>query len=519
MSRLRLKRFGPGPNRRRIYLIAPRHPESFWSMQGTVDLFGAKTLVPNAALATLMALTPADADVEYALCDENVSTVDWDLPCDLAAVTGGTLHARRIEELCQGFRARGTRVALGGTYASIEADRCGGLADHHFEGEAEYTWPEFLRDWSAGTARPVYRQPVFVDLADSPAPDWSLIEPADYLNFSVQTSRGCPNRCDFCDVIQYSGRLYRTKSVAQVLAEVRSAHALGARTIFFSDDNFLGNPSFTRTLLGELILWNVAQASPLSFSTQITVQVADDDELLRLFADARFSVLFLGVESVRHDSLAEVHKTQNLDRDIGERIRRISRHGIVPFLGLVVGFDHDDASVFDELERFVDETSSPVAGISLLNAPRHTPLHERLAREGRLASGDFSGEWQMATNIVPKQMTREELLRRYWALFQRIYEPRGFERRLGRWLEGVTFLSSRHPGPKADLRRILGLRRMLTHFLLHPDPEVRALFVRSLRNCWRIDRRLLRSTFTLLAQYRHFYDFVHRPLPGAGEHP
>ncbi|HBI47522.1 MAG TPA: hypothetical protein DDX93_02190, partial [Smithella sp.] len=140
---MKTKRYGSGDHFKRIYLIAPKHPENFWSMQGTVSILGAKTLMPNAALATLMALTPPDVNVEYILCDENVSKLDWNMPCDLVAVTGATLHTKRIHELCFGFRQRGVKVALGGAYASINHDQCKDLADYLFIGEAEYTWPEF----------------------------------------------------------------------------------------------------------------------------------------------------------------------------------------------------------------------------------------------------------------------------------------------------------------------------------------------------------------------------------------
>ena len=153
LFRMKTKCYGSGDHFKRIYLIAPKHPENFWSMQGTVSILGAKTLMPNAALATLMALTPPDVNVEYILCDENVSKLDWNMPCDLVAVTGATLHTKRIHELCMGFRQRGVNVALGGTYASINHDQCEDLADYLFIGEAEYTWPEFLHEWIRKKAR------------------------------------------------------------------------------------------------------------------------------------------------------------------------------------------------------------------------------------------------------------------------------------------------------------------------------------------------------------------------------
>jgi len=477
-------------------------------MQGTVDLMGAKTLMPNSALATLMALTPRDMNVEYILGDENISKVDFNMPCDLAAVTGATLHSERIKELCTGFRRSGIPVALGGTYSSINPEQCKGLADYLFIGEAEYTWPEFLRQWIQGKPEPVYMQKTFVDMKDSPAPDWSLIKMDDYLNMSVQTSRGCPNRCDFCDVIQYVGNKYRTKSADQIIMEIKNAHALGARTVFFSDDNFLGNKRFTEELLSKIIDWNTLQSRPLSFSTQITVQVGDDSDLLKMFADARFSVLFLGVETVREESLKEVNKFHNLNRDIRERIRRISEYGIVPFLGLIVGFDHDDLSVFDELYDLIDGTASPIAGISLLNAPRNTPLFKRLEKEGRLVGDDFSGEWQFHTNIIPKQMDRELLLKNYRELYKRIYNPASFNRRIKQWLSQVDYFTDLYHNRKGDVRQIYNMIKIIKFLLFKADPALRSVFVKNMIETRKINPLLMRRAFTLLAQYRHFYDFM-----------
>lgn len=510
---IKKKLYGSEKQAKRIFLIAPKHPDNFWIMQGTVDLLGAKTIMPNAALATLMALTPKDLNIEYVLCDENVSTLDWQTPCDLVAVTGSTLHALRIQEICAGFRKRGIAVALGGSYASINCDQCGGLADYLFIGEAEYTWPEFLRAWVQGRANPVYHQETYIDLKDSPAPDWSLIRARDYINITVQTSRGCPHNCEFCDVIQYVGRKPRTKSVDQVMAEVRQAHTIGARTVFFSDDNFLADKAFTKQLLAALISWNISQTVPLSFSTQITLEVADDEKLLKAFADARFSVLFLGVETIRLESLIEAKKIHNLKYDIPERIRRISRYGIMPFLGIIVGFDHDDESVFDELDSFFTSTQSPIAGISLLNAPRNTPLYQRLKKDGRLIGDDFSGEWQLFTNIIPKQMSREELLRRYCLLFKKLYDPEEFYKRFVGWLSQVEYFSDLYTKKKFDPKQFFNGMRMIFFFLILATPQVRSLFIKSMIETWKINPKLMRRTFTFLAQYHHFHEFVKNKLP------
>jgi radical SAM superfamily enzyme YgiQ (UPF0313 family) len=347
-----------------------------------------------------------------------------------------------------------------------------------------------------------------VDLKDSPAPDWSLIKMDDYLNMSVQTSRGCPNRCDFCDVIQYVGNKYRTKSADQIIREIKNAHELGARTVFFSDDNFLGNKRFTEELLSKIIEWNTLQKRPLSFSTQITVQAGDDIDLLKKFADARFSVLFLGVETVREESLKEVNKLHNLNRDIRERIKRISAYGIVPFLGLIVGFDHDDLSVFDELYDLIDGTASPIAGISLLNAPRNTPLFKRLEKEGRLVGDDFSGEWQFHTNIIPKQLDRELLLEKYRELYKRIYNPASFNRRINQWLCQVNYFTDLYHNRRGDVRQIVNVIKIIIFLLFKADPALRSVFLKNIKETWKMNPLLMRRAFTLLAQYRHFYDFM-----------
>ena len=343
-------------------------------------------------------------------------------------------------------------------------------------------------------------------MEDSPAPDWSLIHVDDYVNIPIQTSRGCPNRCDFCDVIHYVGRKYRVKRVDQVMKEVRQAHEIGARTIFFSDDNFYGNKAYTYDLMRRLVQWNVLQERPLTFSTQITVQIADDDEMLKMFADAKFSVLFIGVESIRRESLEEIHKTQNLTRDIRERIMNISRYGLVPFVGLIVGFDHDDESVFGELFGFLQETATPVAGVSLLNAPRRTPLYARLKQAGRII--EYDGDWQLATNIVPLNMTREDLEQGYWDLFREIYEPAFFEQRLEAWLRGIEYFTGLYTKRKFDWKLARSGYRMFRYFVFQSPAELRTVFFHVLKKAWSINPRLVKRVFTTMAQYAHFYDFV-----------
>jgi radical SAM superfamily enzyme YgiQ (UPF0313 family) len=496
--------------KKRIYLINPKNPENFWAMQGALDIVGKnKTLMPNIALLTIIALTPKDVDIEYIVCDENVSPVDWDVQCDLIGITGYTLQFERMSAISAKFRKRGIPVAVGGVYATIDPEKVANIADHLFIGEAEYTWPQFLRDWAANTAKAVYRQDGFIDMKDSPVPDLSYIKAKNYHYFSVQTSRGCPNDCDFCDVVRLVGRQYRSKPVEQILREVKNAHASGAETIFFSDDNFIVNKKFTTDLLRELIQWNRNLDQPVSFSTQATVMIGEDEELLKLLADARFSVIFIGVETLNKECLEEVNKKQMARYNPYEVIPRISSYGIFPFLGLIVGFDHDSPKVFQEIEEFLDKTASPIASISVLNAPKNTTLYERMKKEVRIIE-DFRGFWHLSTNIIPKQMSLEELSLGQKNLFKKIYEPEHFERRLIGWLENVKYLSDLYSTRKKNIFRFFIIIKILRHFLFRVPPPVRSMFWNVLKASWKTNPQLISRSMSVLVQYWHYYDFGHK---------
>ncbi len=494
----------------RIYLIHPKTPVNLWAMRGALDIMGKdKTLMQNTALLTLIALTPQDVAVEYIFCDENVSPIDWDIQCDLVGLTGYTLQFERMGEISARFRERGVPVAAGGIYATINPEGVKKIADYLFVGEAEYTWPQFLRDWARGAAKDVYRQESFIDIKDSPAPDLSYINAKDYLYFSVQTSRGCPNNCDFCDVIRVSGRKYRSKSIGRIMLEVKNAQACGAETVFFSDDNFVVNRKFTMELLREIIRWNRALERPLSFSTQATIMIGEDDELVKLLADARFSVIFLGLETINKDCLEEVNKGQMARYDPFQVIPRLSSYGIVPFLGMIVGFDHDTPAVFQEIEDFLDKTASPIASISVLNAPNNTPLFDRMKKEGRLIE-DFRGFWHQSTNIIPKHMTLEELHSGQKALFRRIYEPENFERRMIGWLKNVNYFTDLYSTKKKNLYRVFMIAGIFRHFFFRVPPEVRTMFWNVLKAAWQINPRLISRAVSVMVQYWHYYDFSHK---------
>ena len=499
---------GKTRSKRRIYFITPLNPDNFWTMQSSVKAVGAKTLMPNNTLATLIALIPKDLDIECAYCDENIANIDFDMDCDLVAITGFTVHAHRIREISGRFREKKIPVALGGPFATLYPDEGKKVSDHLFIHEAEYTWPRFLREWMDGKARPLYEQKSFIDMADSPPPDWSRIKGKDYLYFSVQTSRGCPNNCDFCDAIRLVGRRYRTKRIGQIMTEIKNAYSAGAETIFFSEDNFFVKKEFTRELLTEIIRWNSSLTIPVSFAAQATIMIGSDEEILKLLADARFSVVFLGVESIRKECLAEVNKGHLLKYDPFHAVTRLSRYGILPFIGFIVGFDNDGPGTFAEVEEFLNRSGSPLASISILNAPENTTLYNRMKSRGRIDE-NFKGLWHLSTNIIPVSMSIHELLENHRSLFRRLYQPENFEKRALDWLSNIEYVSPLYKHSRMSFSKFFKLFKIMNYYLFHEPKQVRRLFFRMLKNSWKMSPRLFKKAIMVMSQYCHYYDFSH----------
>ena len=494
---------------KRIHLVSPRSPRNFWDMRGTVEAVGARSLMPSPALATLVALTPPElrGEIVYSYTDEHLEAVDLSRPCDLAALTGFSLHGQRLRELSAAFRARGVPVALGGPMATSDPEGARALCDYLFVGEGEELWPRFLGEWLAGQAADTYTQDTAVDLSLSPPPDWRFVRGGDHLYMTVQASRGCPNKCDFCAAQLMVGARHRTKSIDQIMAEIDAARRAGAEVIFFSEDNFYVRRSFTRELLVRIVEYNTSLESPVQFSCQASVRITDDEEILKLLADARFAVIFLGVESLRQACLAEVSKGHLYRADLADRIRRLSSHGLLPFIGMMVGFDHDDADTFDEIEAFLEETGSPICSISMLTAPDGTPLYERMAAAGRIAA-PFTGQWHFNTNITPLRGTAQELTARHRALFKRLYQPRAFERRTVRWLDNVSYFTDLYQGRGRSSRSRGKLGHLIRHYTLRAPLPLRLQFFRLLARTLRRDPRLTRKAITILTQYCHYYTFV-----------
>ena len=487
----------------KIYLVAPKNPESFWTFDRILPSLKKKCVFPNLSLPTVAGITPPGHEV--LLCDENVEPIDFSTDADIIGLTGYVVHSKRIFELAEEFRRRGKFVVAGGPLASLCPEQLRDKVDVVFVDEAEYTWPEFLKDYEAGQWRAEYRQVEKPSMHDSPLPRFDLLKVDRYRTMTIQFARGCPFNCEFCDIIVMYGRKPRTKRVAQVLAEVAEIDRLGLRQIFVVDDNFIGNKREAKELLHALVTWQSERNYPIEFMTEVTLNIAQDDELLQLMRQANFTTIFIGIESPRAASLQETHKTQNLRENILDSVHRIQRAGLEVMAGMIVGFDHDDPSIFEEQFRFIQEARIPVSMTGMLNAVPKTPLYERLKSAGRLIA-ESVGDQFVFTNIIPQGMSRVQLYEGYKNLLARLYSYRNYRRRVMKLiLSKGRGIQTRLTAGGQDLK-IFG--RVLWTCIVRATPR-RAWLTLTLMIETALRRpRALRQAVTLALMHKHLYEYM-----------
>lgn len=413
----------------RILLINPRYPPSFWSLSGATQVTGRPGLVTPTALATIAALTPDDIEVE--IVDESVEPLDLDTPCDLVGITGYVTQKDRMHEIATAFRARGVPVAIGGPYASLSPHVMRPYADILFRGEAEETWPAFVEDFRRGEWKDEYHQVGNVDVSSSPAPRVDAVNNDRYFMGAVQTSRGCPFECEFCDVIVYLGRRQRYKEPDQVVAELERFHQAGYRLVFLADDNLTAHRGRSAKTMQAIADWNATKTERMAFNTQISVDAArdGDEDLLALCAEAGLSIAFVGVETPDTEALLEVNKHQNVRYDLLSHLRRFHEHGIIVQAGMIVGFDADRTDIFVRQFDFAQEAGTAMTSLTTLNAPEGTALEKRLKEQGRLREGLIDDAFT-SSNIVPLHMTTDELRAGTRWLMNKLYMPDAFLERL-----------------------------------------------------------------------------------------
>ena len=418
----------------KILLINPEFPDTYWSYKHALKFVAKKSLNIPLGLVTVSALLPREWSRK--LVDTNVSLLqDKDIAwADLAFVTAMSVQGASATRIIERCRKLGTPVVAGGPLFTEEHERFPDV-DFLVLNEAEITLPPFLRDLMDGIPKRIYRSDSFANMAESPPPDYSLLQLDKYAMAGIQYSRGCPFDCEFCDITALFGRRVRTKDPVQVIQELDNLYRLGWRgPVFFVDDNFIGHKKkLKQELLPGIIRWMEAHDRPFTFVTEASINLADDIRLMEIMVSAGFSKVFIGIETVEEACLTECNKVQNHNRDLIRCVHSIQHIGMEVTAGFIVGFDHDPANIFTRMTDFIQRSGIITAMVGLLNAPRLSKLYIRLENEGRIISSFTGDNTDYTMNFVPV-MDRDMLMKGYRSVIEGIYSGRSYYERVKRFL-------------------------------------------------------------------------------------
>jgi radical SAM superfamily enzyme YgiQ (UPF0313 family) len=481
-----------------LLLLSPSFPDTFWSFKYALKFIRKRAAFPPLGLLTVAAMVPESWSQR--LVDTNVQALrdddlDW---ADMVFISGMTLQRESAREIIARCKLHDLRIVVGGPLFATEHEEFERV-DHFVLGEAEITLPRFLNDLERGETRRVYDDDEFADLRDTPAPAWRLARMNRYGSMSIQYSRGCPFDCEFCNVTALFGHRPRTKSASQVIDELDLLAQHGWRgPIFFVDDNLIGNKRALKTeLLPALIRWRRGRRH-ITFQTEVSINLADDTELMRMMVEAGFDTVFIGIETPDEESLRECNKNQNRRRDLIDALHKIQRAGLQVQGGFIVGFDSDTPSIFERQIEFIQKSGIATAMVGLLQAPPGTRLHERLRRDGRLL-GKSTGDNVDGTTNVRTVMGLDALREGYRSLMKQIYSPKQYYRR-------VKIFLREYRAPQASARPRLAELLAFSRSVLHLGILGRERFQYWKLLAWTFlrRRRLLPLAITLSIYGHHF---------------
>lgn len=505
---------------KKILLIEPKPLESFWSLKGLCEVSGRSKLTPPLGLATLAAITPAGYEIQ--IVDESVEEVNFDTPCDLVGITGYTIDKDRMFEIAKEFRNRGILTIGGGVFCTSHPEDAEAHFDVVITGEAERVWQEFLSDLEKGDYKPFYQETEKLDLREhpSPLPRWDLVKLNRYMVGTIQTSRGCPYDCEFCDVVSLFGKKTRYKTIEQVLEELQLVVDHGAVEVFFADDNFIGNPRYAKELLKAIIEFNSKRRKPMRFITQLTLNCAENDELLDLFKRANFFSLFIGIETPKPESLVIANKRHNMRREMKESIEKIQSRGMTIIPGMIVGFDTDDLDIFRIQKEFLKEVGLMFPTMGILMAPKGTKLWDRMEKENRLTTTEH-GDNFLSTNVVPKLMTKVELETNYIKLLKTIYSEKHFRTTFQTYINQINIDEIKK---ESAVNQLLDFRKSYFYFTisairilktyLFSGKESRKLLLDVLKVTFKKSFRCIPLGLTALAYFYALNEYMKRHTQG-----
>lgn len=456
----------------RIVLINPEFKTSYWNFNHSLKIFDRKAVTPTSALPLLAALTPPEHEI--ILMDEAVEPLDWDIikSADIVGLTGMIVQRERMRMLAEKLKEHDAFLIVGGPWITVQEDDLEGVADVIFVGEADETWPLFLKEWTEGRHAARYEQSKRTDMKKLPAQRIDLLKTGRYLQGSIQISRGCPFLCEFCDIIVTFGRTPRVKTPEQVIEELEAWYQSGMMAVFLVDDNIIGNRKALIPILKAIAQWQLEKRYLVALHTEASINLAEDDELLELFVRANIRTVFIGVETPNPDALKETRKIQNIKRSTHQdeadeedadqyllrRIHKVQSYGIKVTCGLIVGFDSDTPEIFEVQRRFIEESAITQAMVGLLSAIPKTPLHDRLRRENRL---DLKDPPDHGTNVIPAQMSRETLAQGYLRLIEEIYGPKAYFKRLNDLYVGQRFYQHAEEVRVPQIPRLTQMRYLI----------------------------------------------------------
>ncbi|MCG6909297.1 MAG: B12-binding domain-containing radical SAM protein [Deltaproteobacteria bacterium] len=409
-----------------VLLVYPEVPKNtYWSFQYALQFTGKKSAMPPLGLITIAAYFPAHYRLK--LVDLNIEPLKeadilWADQVYVSAMIVQKASFARVVETCNRLN---TTVVAGGPYPTSSHEEIEGV-DCFVLGEVENCLPDIIAALETGRAKRVYPPAGRPSMKTAKVPRFDLLKLKAYASMAIQYSRGCPFKCEFCDIWKVYGNRPRLKSPSGVLSELDTLYASGWRgPVFIVDDNFIGNRKKVRDeLLPALFTWQRSHGFAFRFFTEASINMATDPELLEAMRAAGFDEVFIGIETPSREGLAETGKKQNLKTDMAEAVETIQRHGMEVMAGFIVGFDSDTDDIFDRQIEFIQKTGIPQAMVGLLTALPGTELHRRLLSQGRLLNAaDGNNTHCHAINFIPR-MDEKKLKNGYRRILSTIYDKR-----------------------------------------------------------------------------------------------
>ncbi len=499
----------------KVLMVVPRFSSgSFWNYGKTCELVGAKYPAAPLGLITVAAMLPKDWDIR--LIDRNTDDLtDADIGWADMVMTGGMLPQQfDTVTLMERVQKAGRPIVIGGPDAT-SSPAAYAAADFLVLGEAEGILDRFVAAWQAGERTGRFEAEKFqADVTTTPTPRFDLLKLKDYMHVGVQFSRGCPFTCEFCDIIELYGRKPRTKTTAQMLTELDAVLALGYRGhVDFVDDNLVGNKKALKAFLPELVAWQKRNGYPFEFSTEASINLADDPELLEMMRQANFFALFVGIESPDPETLRQMQKKQNTRRSIPDSIHKLYGAGMFVTAGFIVGFDNEKDGVGDGIVQLIEDSAIPVAMVGLLYALPNTQLTRRLEKEGRLHpthdvdSGGVEADQCTAGLNFDTLRPRRDTLVDFREVVERTYTPEAY---FGRVRQSGRALVIKAPGGKIalrDLPRDLGRFLWLAIGLSRGSSEVRWQFWKTVLDTALHNPKALKPVISMMGLYAHLGPF------------